>query len=127
MKKQNGQQAHSVHSRTTNGGVSAFALLGVLALLLSGCDLSGGASGTPAVRHLALATQMPTAVGVGNLPPTSTPVPPMSAPPFSLLNHVLLNSIEMVSANEGWAVGDIGALLHYSGGSWTTVSRSPDA
>lgn len=29
-----------------------------------------------------------------------------------------LNSVAMLSANEGWAVGDKGAILHYQNGTW---------
>ena len=33
-----------------------------------------------------------------------------------------LNSVAMVSANDGWAVGEYGTLLHYDGNSWSPSS-----
>ena len=33
-----------------------------------------------------------------------------------------LESVFMVSAGEGWAVGGSGTILHYSGGSWNIVT-----
>jgi len=33
-----------------------------------------------------------------------------------------LNSVDMVSANEGWAVGENGTVLHYDGMNWTQFS-----
>jgi len=39
-----------------------------------------------------------------------------------------LNAIQMLSANEGWAVGINGEILHYSQGQWQAVnSPTPDA
>ena len=34
----------------------------------------------------------------------------------------ILLSVFMVSASDGWAVGDDGVILHYSGGSWSIVT-----
>jgi hypothetical protein len=34
-----------------------------------------------------------------------------------------LSSVAMVSASEGWAVGDSGTILHYTGGSWQSVEN----
>jgi len=36
-----------------------------------------------------------------------------------------LYSVFMVGAGEGWAVGDLGTMLHCSGGSWSLVTPSP--
>lgn len=36
-----------------------------------------------------------------------------------------LNSVSMVSADEGWAVGDAGTILHYANRIWTPVTPSP--
>ena len=33
-----------------------------------------------------------------------------------------LRSVAMVSAGEGWAVGDGGTILHYTGGSWQSAA-----
>ena len=33
-----------------------------------------------------------------------------------------LYSVAMVSASEGWAVGEAGTILHYTGGSWQSVT-----
>ncbi|MEP6774426.1 MAG: hypothetical protein ABJA50_02425, partial [Chloroflexota bacterium] len=33
-----------------------------------------------------------------------------------------LNGVFMTSTSEGWAVGDLGTILHYTGGSWREVS-----
>jgi hypothetical protein len=37
----------------------------------------------------------------------------------------ILNSVFMVSSSEGWAVGDGGVILHYTGGSWSLYAGSP--
>ena len=38
--------------------------------------------------------------------------------------HLPLRSVDMVSGNEAWAVGDLGAILHWVNGRWT-VANSP--
>jgi hypothetical protein len=37
-----------------------------------------------------------------------------------------LRSVDMVSAIDGWAVGDLGTIIHWDGSSWSTVTSPTD-
>jgi hypothetical protein len=64
------------------------------------------------------------------LPVLPTPTPATDAPPDTGIGagaegtpkSVRLRDIEMLSAGEGWGVGDSGAILHYSQGVWQVMS-----
>lgn len=86
-------------------------------------------TGTPS----ASATGSPSATPTGNAtgpgaPATSTPrvTPPLGWSRYpNSPTQSNINGIAMVSANEGWAVGNGGLILHYIGGKWIKYPNSP--
>lgn len=135
-------------SATRWGRRAALLLLGLLAVLLvlalftgllahfggqhpaAPCRFSPGCPGTPEMMGISMVSSRDGwAVGrtVGGDPTRSEGVLAhyqnghwmLETPPAYTLT---LNSVAMLSASDGWIVGDGGAILHYTGGHWVSVA-----
>ena len=93
------------------------------------------ASNTPNPNSTPTSTPSPTSSPNPNSTPTNTPSPTPASTSITIGNgnwrcwddgsldpcHNKLSSVAMVSETDGWAVGDLGTILHWDGNAWSKV------